>query len=133
MRSCEDSDHLDRMRPKPALWLSLPKEVHDAPTLAKHLRWSVIRRSSISPLESPNREFLETSSLLCDCAPRDAECLRGVVRALDAKRDAASRPSERQYWESLAHAVDRVADMVQHEAAEGREQGTPSGTPPEGT
>lgn len=102
------------MRPKPHLWLRLPHTVGDARSLGDYLR-EYADACTGAPTDSPQRMLRDAARLLEGCAPQDTECMRAVVAALDARAAAAADdpPSdERRYWESVAHAVDRVADAV---------------------
>ena len=103
------------MRAKPGLWLPLPTEVTDARSLAAHLRAFAAAGGEGRADESPGRELLAAAALLDACAPGDAACLRAVVAALDARAAACAgdgAADERRYWESIAHAVERVADAA---------------------
>lgn len=102
------------MRPKPRLWLRLPHSVSDARSLAAYLR-EYADTCGGTPADWPQVMLREAAGLLDGCAPDDADCLRRVVAALDARAAAAPDDaawSERRYLESGAHAVDRVADSV---------------------
>ena len=102
------------MRPKPGLWLRLPGDVDDAAKLAAYLR-EYAHACGDRPHEWPQQMLLAAASLLDGCAGWDESCVRGVVEALDARGRACQGDSathERRYWESVAHAVDRVADSL---------------------
>lgn len=102
-------------RPLPGWWIRLPPEVGDAATLAAHLRQEAAAIGGDASREWPQVQLLAAAGLLERCAPLDAGCLRGVVAELDARAAAAPADGgwgERLYWESVAHAVERVAHAV---------------------
>ncbi|ODT02992.1 MAG: hypothetical protein ABS52_11165 [Gemmatimonadetes bacterium SCN 70-22] len=102
------------MRPKPRLWLRLPHTVYDARSLAAYLR-EYADTCSGRPEDWPQLMLREAAGLLDGCQPADADCMRRVVAALDALATTAPDDpawGERRYWDSVAHAVDRVADAV---------------------
>lgn len=94
------------MRKKPRLWLRLPVHVVDARTLADHLRaW-------ITDASHPAYDIIQTvADQVAACAPGDRACLRAVVAAAD-RAQATANPEAARYWESVAHAVERVADTL---------------------
>ena len=103
------------MRPRSGWWFPLPLGVADAPTLAHHLR--VYAAGGTGTIDDmPSRALEETARLLDGCAATDTACLRAVVRELDARAAVASADwawGHPRYWESLARAVDRVADALE--------------------
>lgn len=103
------------MRPKPGLWLRLPQHIVDASTLAVYLR-SYAALCTGTLRDVPQRQLLTAAAALDGCVPGDAEALRRVVEVLDQRvLWSADDPvlSDRRVWESIAHAVDRVADHVE--------------------
>lgn len=102
-------------RPRPAWWFRLPLDVVDAPTLATHMR-QCASRAPDAVGDPACLALLAAADLLDGCASSDVACLRAVVAELDALAADASTmrvPVDRRYWESLAHAVERVAESLE--------------------
>lgn len=93
------------MRPRPQLWLALPRGVTDSATLATHLRGFGTDK------EHPSYTPLQTAAdLLAACTPSDVSCLQAVLAAIDRAAEKEASGPARRYWESVAHAVDRLVD-----------------------
>ncbi len=103
------------VRPRPGLWLPLPRHVADAATLAAHLR-AYAETCAGTQRDIPQRQLLTTAAALDGCSPGDAAAMRRVVETLDWYATVAPAGPvlpERRIWESIAHAVVRIAEHVE--------------------
>lgn len=106
------------MRPVPRVWLRLPPNVTDGATLAAQLR--AVAADIGDPTRWPSAHLAQVASWLDACRAWDAGCLRSVVDRCDERMradDAKSGSGEHLYWETLAHAVDRIADHLEQAGA----------------
>jgi len=103
------------VRPRPGIWLRLPHTVVDAATLADHLR-AYAATCAGEESDPPRPQILTAAAMLDGVGPEDVAALRRVVEVLDWHACVAPDTpvlSERRTWESVAHAVDRIADHVE--------------------
>lgn len=102
------------MRSRPSLRLPLPHHVVDAATLAAHLM-GYAETCAGTERDIPQRQLLTAATALDGYSPGDAAAMRRVVETLDWYAIVAPPGPvlpERRIWESIAHAVDRIADHV---------------------
>lgn len=105
-------------RPKPRLWIPLPIDVVDARSLASYLRKYAAERAGPTPIDvsdkPPMRMLLAAAAMLDKCEAQGVRCVRAVVAECDARAVAEDLGpwGPRLYWESVAHAVERIADHL---------------------
>ena len=103
-------------RPKPGLWLALPHQVVDGHALADYLRRRADECAG-DPDHLPQRVFRTVAHMLLVCGPRDVACLHKVIAVCDDRGeeedDGPAFGGTKLYWESVAHAVDRIVDQLE--------------------